>query len=401
MKPVHLFLLLLAIPFFGTTQQLTIEIKTGKYPYSGSPITFETNSPILPNAFYELKNIKTGKIIPAQPIDSNRLVVILESHLPAETTVQYLLQKTKKSQRSSGISFTKTKEGIQVKAKNKPLLFYHTAEVMPPADSPAYYQRSGFIHPVYSPEGKILTDDFPAGHAHQHALFMAWTSTSFRNTSVDFWNQQSKKGTVKFSELLGITKGPVFTEIRTKHKYVSVTHGEVLDEIWTIKIYPFNDYFLFDIESKQHNITADTLYLNKYHYGGMALRGSREWNEDDTAHFTNKWKLLTSKGLDVTNANATHAEWVDVSGLVENLPGGITVFDHPSNFRYPQALRVHPVMPYWAYSPMVENGFTIDPGKWYTSRYRYFVHSGFAEKTLIKKLFNDWSAQPEIKIVRK
>ena len=69
---------------------------------------------------------------------------------------------------------------------------------------------------------------------------------------------------------------------------------------------------------------------------------------------------------------------------------GVTVFDHPSNFRYPQAIRVHPNMPYWVYAPMVDGAFTIDPGKKYFSRFRYYVHNGPADVQMINRLEKDY-----------
>jgi hypothetical protein len=52
----------------------------------------------------------------------------------------------------------------------------------------------------------------------------------------------------------------------------------------------------------------------------------------------------------------------------------ITVFNHPSNYRYPQAIRVHPNFPYWAYAPVVDGPFTIDPGKNILRSSGYYVH---------------------------
>jgi hypothetical protein len=290
----------------------------------------------------------------------------------------------------SRIKISKDKTGLLVTISGKPVLYYHTSEATPPPDSPSYYRRSGFIHPLYSPSGKILIDDFPAGHAHQHGIFMTWANTMFRGTQVDFWNQQSKKGTVKHEQLLSQKEEKNYAEIKTQLAHISLQHGKILEEIWTIRISVTGNHYIIDLYSDQSNITNDTLFINKYHYGGLAFRGSREWNEDDKKYFTNKWKIITSAGKDVLSANATHAEWVDASGLVENKAGGVTIFSDPANFRHPQALRVHPQMPYWAFSPMVEEGFAITPGEHYHSRYRLIVHDGFGDPEKISGLYSEW-----------
>jgi hypothetical protein len=92
----------------------------------------------------------------------------------------------------------KTEDGtIAISVSGKPVLTYHTNTVSPPEGTDKVYARSGFIHPIYSPSGKVLTDDFPVGHAHQHALFSAWTRATFKHEVVDFWNQHGGSGNAK------------------------------------------------------------------------------------------------------------------------------------------------------------------------------------------------------------
>jgi hypothetical protein len=290
--------------------------------------------------------------------------------------------------------------GLMVMVKDQPLLFYHTTEVKPPADSPAYYKRSGFIHPLFTPHGKILTDDFPAGHAHQHAIFAAWTNTTFKSEFVDFWNQHLKKGTVEHVAINKITEGPVMGQLEVSLRYKSFAHGEVLQEKWTLDFYPFTDNYIFDLYIKQVNKTEDTLYLNQYHYGGLAFRGSRQWNPDDKIYFKNNWSIVTSEGIKDSAANGTHARWVDAFGPIDGAIAGATVFNHPSNFRYPQAIRVHPAMPYWAFAPVVDGAFTINPGQEYRAQFRYFVHDGPVDKYMLEMVEKDWIEPPQVRVVK-
>ena len=83
---------------------------------------------------------------------------------------------------------------IEISVSGKPVLTYHTETVNPPEGMDKIYARSGFIHPIFSPSGKVLTDDFPVGHVHQHALFSAWTRATVKHEVVDFWNQHGGTG---------------------------------------------------------------------------------------------------------------------------------------------------------------------------------------------------------------
>jgi len=383
-----------------TGPSFTIEVNAGKYNRYQTPVQVNLSKPLPANSLYVLKNPKTGKTAWAQLLDSVTLEFILPDSMPAGAVNTYEVSNVPHNKfPKNEVTVTKKQDGLLVSVKNKPVFFYHTKEALPPADSPAYYRRSGFIHPLYSPGGQVLTDDFPVGHAHQHAIFNAWTNTTFRHEPVDFWNQQSKKGTVVHSEVRLIKEGPVFTELRVLLSHMSLLHGEILREMWIIRVYPFsNNYFLFDLVSEERNVTTDTLILNKYHYGGLGFRGSSQWNNEDKKHYTGPWNILTSEGIRDSAANHTHARWVDAYGKVNGKEVGTAVFDHPINFRYPQPIRVHPTMPYWCYSPVVDGGFTINPGTWYRSQYRYYVHQQTADATTLERFEKDWVNPPTVKV---
>ena len=36
------------------------------------------------------------------------------------------------------------------------------------------YPRANYIHPLYGPDGAILTEDFPPDHLHQRGVFWTW-----------------------------------------------------------------------------------------------------------------------------------------------------------------------------------------------------------------------------------
>ena len=385
---IGVLLLLNCYHVSSQNKMITISVSQANQPRT--PVRVQLSEPLAADKMYFLRNLKTKKNIAAQLMDSVTLLFMAEETMPAGNH-DYSIITRNKVKILRPVTIEKKENGLLVKVKNKPVFFYHTKEAMPPPDSPASYRRSGFIHPLYSPSGKIMTDDFPAGHAHQHAIFTAWTNTTFKKSSVDFWNQHSKKGTVEHIEIVDLVEGPVVSQVKTTLRHKSLQFGEVLKEKWTLTIYPVSDYFLFDLESEQQNTTDDTLFLNAYHYGGFGFRGSAQWNVEDRKNFRNRWNVLTSEGMKDSAANASHARWVDVWGKIDDEIAGVTVFDHPANFRYPQAIRVHPVMPYWAFSPVVDGPFFIAPGASYHSRFRYYVHDGHSPATLIEAFHTAWT----------
>jgi hypothetical protein len=305
---------------------------------------------------------------------------------------ELLLTLSKVSKPAAQVEMDKQKNGIAVNMNGRDILFYQTATAEPPVDSPSYYKRSGFIHPLYSPSGSVLTDDFPSNHAHQHALFHAWTNTRFRGHHVDFWNQHHQEGTVNFRRVVKMEEGPVYSELVTEQEYVSLKDGVVLLEEWRLRFYAVNDHFLFDLRVNQKNITNDTLYLDKYIYGGMAFRGSNQWDPHNKELFRERWNVETSEGLKDSSANHRSARWVTITGNVDGRFSSLTIFNHKNNLRYPQKLRVHPDMPYLVYSPVVDAPFTIPPGGGYSAHYRYFVGSTRPSADVLRGIHESWSA---------
>lgn len=269
--------------------------------------------------------------------------------------------------------------------QEQPVFTYQIAKVLP-AGLPNHYRRAGFIHPAYSPSGSVVTDDFPVGHAHQHGIFMAWVNTTFKGSSVDFWNQQKGTGDVaqaKFSE--PILKDGKF-EFNSQLIHLSKEHQAVLREYWDIKIHPRSDVYVWDIFSKQENVTSDTLYIKEHIYGPLGVRGNRAWNRDDSTNFTSDARFLTSEGLERDSANHSRPSWTAMYGELTNGTAGIATIPYPSNFRAPQWVRVHPDMPYFSVTPTVGGDFSIAPGEIYESAFRFVVFDGEPDIAVLNQL---------------
>ena len=380
----------------STSPILNIELNADGIERQNYPLVIPIDVDIEGN--YQLENKENEKSYPAQVLPSGDLLVFID-HMFAETNAVFELKESSATEKGS-VKVNQTSEGVEVLSDDKQVLFYQTAVANPPNGLPDYYKRSGMIHPLYSPTGQILTDAFPAGHTHHHAIFNAWVNTKFKGEKVDFWNQHSETGTVEHVSLNTAEAGASAAVIESQLRHLSLKDGEVLGEKWTIMVYPTEDYFLFDLFSEQTNTSTDTLFILEYHYGGMGFRGSKEWNNVDSINFTNTWKILTSEGHTNESANHTHASWVTASGQVDNKTAGVTIFGFPDNFRYPQAIRVHPSMPYWVYAPMVDGEFYIAPGSSYKSKFRYYIPNGKANQEVIENIDKSLKSPVKAKLVK-
>jgi len=263
--------------------------------------------------------------------------------------------------------------------------------------------RAGYIFPVYTPTGLNVADDYQVDHPHMHGIWSAWTLTTFRGHKVDFWNGYDNSGRVDLASMAGIWSGPVTAGLVANliHSDITTSPSVVaLNETWIVTVYKTHDgaqpYFVYDIDSTQTAATQDPLILETYTYGGFGFRGSEQWQEPGNVSF------LTSEGQDRAAADGQKADWVAQYGTVDGQVAGYAAFDHPTNFRHQQGLRIHPSNPYWAFSACTQGSggrFQIDPGAPYHSLYRVVAFDGAADAALLDRLYADFGEPPTVEIL--
>lgn len=274
------------------------------------------------------------------------------------------------------------------------LLFKYNVDTQFPHDTlPDYYKRSGFIHPVNSLSGNTITDDFPEDHAHQHGIFNTWPKTTYKNTEIDFWNQQDQLGTVRHTRIDRINSEKDKPSFSVELEHLAIIDSDtmvVLEEEWLIECQLKEEYYTIDFTSIQSAADSNSLFLNKYLYGGLAFRGSKEWNVEN--NYDSICYFMTNEHLNQLDGNHTKPKWSSMYGLVDGNMSGVTIIQHPSNFRYPQHIRVHSSMPYFCYNPTVDEGFYITENDLYKSRFRFIIYDGIPKPEIIQTEFQDYSS---------
>ncbi|WP_187270939.1 DUF6807 domain-containing protein [Neolewinella aurantiaca] len=284
-------------------------------------------------------------------------------------------QENKGEESTGTLHLEQTTDYLRIMNGDQPVLNYWLTPQLPDG-LPEHYTRSGFIHPIHSPSGQVVSDGFPAGYAHQNGFFSAWTNTTFRDSFVDFWNTHKELATLRNQEIVETVKEDGIIGFKARIDHLSNAHGLILAEELTVRVHDRDDVFVWDVRSEQTNITEDTLILNKHLYGGLGVRGSKYWNAKDTTNFMGLADFLTSDGLTRDSANHTHPEWTAIYGDLPGGKAGMAVIPHPENFRWPVGVRVHPDLPYFSVSPITEKAAFIAPGQTYLARYRVVVFDG-------------------------
>ena len=344
---------------------------------------------------------ESGKAIPLQ-IDARGQATFVLPELKSGATKKYELVSAPAGSASGGVRLVREKEKISIDIAGRKAFTYQGEGELPRDDIKPIFKRGGYIHPVYTPSGRIVSDDYPPNHVHHHGIWFAWTKTRFEEREPDFWNMGTGSGTVEFVALDETWSGPVDAGFRSRHRYVDLVGGgakTALNEVWEVIAYNVGKgakpYLMFDLISIQECATQNPLILPKYHYGGMAFRGHRNWDGKDNSIF------LTSEAKDRANGNETRARWCHINGRIDGEPAGLTMFSHPGNFRAPQPVRIHPTEPYFTFAPSQMGEWQIAPGSQYTSRYRYLVTDGPPDTVELERIWSDYAQPPVVTISAK
>jgi hypothetical protein len=340
----------------------------------------------------------SGQLVPLQ-IDSDRNASFVLPALKAGETKSYQIVASR-SKPKIGVDVTRKPDGLDFKIAGRNVFtFVTTPAGLPAKDIKPVFLRGGYIHPVFTPSGRLVTDDYPSDHYHHHGIWFAWTKTEFEGAHPDFWNVGDGTARVDFEAVDGAWSGPVYAGFKSRQRYVALAGGApktALNEQWEVRVYNVGQgtkrYFLFDIVATQQCASNSPLILEEYRYGGMGVRGHRNWKDKTKVSF------LTSEGKTRESGNAARSRWIHMSGMVDDQTVGIAVLDHPANFRSPQPVRIHPDDPYFNYAPSQLGKFEIKPGEKFVARYRYIVSDGTPDKAQLDRLWSDYATPPEVSL---
>lgn len=376
---------------------MLVEVKAGKFDRRETVVSFKSAN-LEPGRYLLREDV--DKFIPLE-VDSERRATFILPELKAGGARRYRLVKATESKSSDGLSIKREGGRLEIAHAGKRVLGFQADQGYLPEGAKPIFRRGGYIHPVYSPSGAIISDDYPPNHWHHHGIWFAWTKTQFEDRAPDFWNMGDATGTVEFVALDASWSGPVTAGFKSRNRYLDLSAKPeakvALNEVWEVIAYAVGrgelPYSMFDLTSTQETATSSPLILPEYRYGGMGFRGHRAWDGKDNAFF------LTSEGKDRSNGHATRARWCHIGGRINGKLYGIAILDHPSNFRAPQPMRIHPTEPFFNYAPSQMGEWRIKPGEPYISRYRYVVIDGPPDKNEIDRFWNDYADPPQVSII--
>ncbi|MGC9354899.1 MAG: PmoA family protein [Mariniphaga sp.] len=349
------------------------------------------------------------KPVPSQlePGHSAKLWFILEGVSTKSSTRNFILKTEVETEKpESKVEVVKKHKDLSLMVNEKPVLNYRFETTFPPEGINPLYKRSGFIHPLWSPGGEVLSRIQPPDHYHHYGIWGPWTLTHIDDREVDFWNLAKGQGTVKFASFLSEMEGAVFSGFKALQQHIDfgaqgpdqVAMNEILDvRVWNVS----EKVWVIDYTTTLNSPLPSGIMLDAYRYGGgIGFRATEKWHKDNCT-------VLTSDGKTRVDADGSFAKWCIVEGESDVSEGrsGILFLSHPANRMHPEPMRVWPLDAnggrgdmYFEFVPIRHEDWKLESLQDYTLKYRMIVFDGEMDAATAEKYWNSFAKMPQIEI---
>jgi Family of unknown function (DUF6807) len=288
---------------------------------------------------------------------------------------------------ASEMSFVDETAALTVLDAGKKVLSYVYGDTLPPGVD-SRYTRSSYIHPLYTLDGQILTQDFPSDHRHHHGLFWAWPVVEVRGVKTSNWEPGDPALRQRFVKWIKREVTDAGARLVVENTWKLGGTEDVAEEKVTIFVHRATlDGRALDIEIVLRPvggpITLRGAPEDNKGYSGLTFRGV-----DSLGQGENVFKggaMTTDEGPLAADSTGRAFRWADISSPAR---GGVAIFvspDHP-NYPVPWLIRnsyAGVLNPSWPGLP----GATLAANVPVTLRYRVYIHHGDAQSGRVKEAF--------------
>jgi hypothetical protein len=281
--------------------------------------------------------------------------------------------KTKALAESSPFSFREIgSTGLELSDAGKPVFVYNFGMVLAPG-FPETMRRSGYLHPIYAPNGALLSDDFNADHPHHRGISWMWPEVTVGGKQGDLWmvkNFQQRFIRWQAQEVhadsarLAVENGWFDGDRQFVKENVEILVHTVSEDRRTID-------FTLQFEAIDQPVQVAGTSEGKKGFGGFCFRfAPRDGGPAETV-------IRTEQGVMKKDAVLSPHPWAEIAGNFQGKAAGGRIDDNPANPGYPKNgwLLRHGFgflnVSYPGLQPI-----TLEPGKPLTLKYRVTLFSG-------------------------
>jgi hypothetical protein len=222
--------------------------------------------------------------------------------------------------------------GLELVENGKPVYVYNYGEMLKPG-SPENLRRAGYLHPVYLPDGTVVTDDFNDDHPHHRGISWIWPQVLHQGRCYDMWGLkalQLKHQPVRWNKreatanraTLSVVNGWFLDGRQVMEETVEISTGRVQDGKRVL------DFVLRFEPAGDPVALAGSTEDNKA-FGGFTFRSApRDGGTKGTV-------IRTEKGVSAKDGVFEPHVWAQVEGRFQGKRGSYRIDDDPSNPGYP------------------------------------------------------------------
>lgn len=260
---------------------------------------------------------------------------------------------------------------------SRPVLVYNHGVRHGP-DVPADRARACYVHPLYGPDGEVLTDDFPRDHYHHRGLFWAWPHVRVEGREYDLWalhgiRQQFERWLEQTADsssaVLAVENGWYVEDRKVLGERVRLRVGTATESGRTI-----------DVELRLTALGQPvTLWgAEGKSYGGLSLRFAPRL---DT-------RITTVQGQAADDLNCAKLAWADLTARFQRSAGqsGIALFVDRGHPGFPTSWITRNYGFLGVGWPGIEP-VTLKPNEPVACRYRLWIHRELLEPARLEAAY--------------
>lgn len=290
-------------------------------------------------------------------------------------------------------------KSLTVSENGKPILTYHYTRVDPPEGVPAdRYWRMDYFHPVYGPDGDVLTQDFPDDHRHHRGIFWGWPEGKAGDRKMDTWAIVGVRQL--FEKWLEREKTEHYVRVAVENMWkFDDDPNPVVRERLFFTVFPGDDMGrMVDFVLQFQNVAGeDVTFLGsqagdkkagkgrKKGYGGFCFRPDKS-----------RVPLTFTAAMGQVKEDVLYLEtpWADVVSRIkpDGPYSGLAIFQHPGNPGYPHPGWILRNYGFLGTSWPHNEPFVLKPGEHVELRYRVYIHRGTATEAKVAERFEEFVA---------
>jgi hypothetical protein len=263
--------------------------------------------------------------------------------------------------------------GLQLSDGGKPVFVYNFGMVSAKGQ-PESLKRSSYLHPVYAPDGTLVTDDYNPNHPHHRGIFWAWPEVTVDGKTGDLWTIKGPfqdrfvawraRETTAAEARLGIENGWFDGDRKFVKEDVTIAAGPAVDNRRTLD-------FTLRFEAVDRPVQIVGTSEAKKGFGGFCMRFA---TPDGGGA---KTRIDTEQGTSAKDGVLARHPWAEISGVYQGKPAGARVEDDATNPGYPNNgwLMRHELcclnVSYPGLTPVA-----LEPGKPLVLKYRVVLFAG-------------------------